>query len=332
MLLRVHGPIHRSRAGPPGPVYPERRCRPSWPSDSRQNWSARFDDEPGATQVRQGRPGDVLALNLGGQVAVGMDCSVHRVHVVVADLGHTVLAEGEAPLDLDQSWVSILDTGIAAMDDVLRRAGATRASVVGIGLGVPGPVDVRSGRVGLSSNLSWSGAQPADELGARLETPVLVDNNAHLGALAELMWGAGIGCQDLFYLLLSTGIGSGVIVNGHLVRGAAGAAGEVGHMTLDDSGPTCRCGNRGCLEAYAGVPAILAALRPVLGEDITLDQVLDASMSGNRAAQRVIGDAGRVVGRALGAVSNLLNPERIVIGGDLALAGDVLLEHAAGIQ
>jgi predicted NBD/HSP70 family sugar kinase len=121
-------------------------------------------------------------------------------------------------------------------------------------------------------------------------------------------------------------VGGGLILNGQIVRGVAGAAGDLGHISVDDSGPTCRCGNRGCLEAYAGVPAILDALRPVLGEDVTLAQALEACASGSRAARRVFADVGHLVGRTLGGVCNLLNPERIVVGGDVAQAGEYLLE------
>ena len=285
-----------------------------------------IEDRPDAGVTRQGRPGDLLALNLSGQVAVGMDFSFQRVRVVVADLAHTVLAEGVARLDPDQGWESSLEAGVAVMDDALGEAGASRSTVLGVGVGIPGPVDSRSGRVGLSSNVGWAGVNPSEELAARLQVTVLVDNNAHLAALAEAVWGAGVGCRDLVYLLLSTGVGSGLIVDGHVVRGVVGAAGELGHLTVDESGPTCRCGNRGCLEAYVGVPAILSALRPVLGDHVTLSDALAASAAGSRAARRVFNDVGHVVGRALGGVCNLLNPERIVVGGDVAVAGEVLLE------
>ena len=116
------------------------------------------------------------------------------------------------------------------------------------------------------------------------------------------------------------------ILNEQVVRGVAGAAGELGHLTVDDAGPTCRCGNRGCLEAYAGVPAILSALRPALGDHITLEDALDANAGGSRAARRVFGDVGQLVGRMLGGVCNLVNPERVLVGGDVARAGEVLLE------
>jgi predicted NBD/HSP70 family sugar kinase len=324
-LLRVQGPLHRAELARQAGV--SRTTVSTIVNELIETGLVRSVQDPaesGAT--RQGRPGDLLALNLSGQVVVGMDYSFQRVRVVVADLAHTVLAEGVSHLDPDQGWESTLAAGVAVVDAALFEAGMSRSAVLGVGVGIPGPVDSRSGRVGLSSNVGWAGVHPADELAARLELPVLVDNNAHLAALAEVVWGAGVGCHDLIYVLLSTGIGGGLILNDQIVRGVAGSAGELGHLTVDDAGPTCRCGNRGCLEAYAGVPAILSALRPVLGEDITLGDALEANANGSRAARRVFGDVGQVVGRTLGGVCNLFNPERILIGGDVARAGEVLLE------
>jgi predicted NBD/HSP70 family sugar kinase len=154
--------------------------------------------------------------------------------------------------------------------------------------------------------------------------PVYSDNTSRLAALAEATWGAGRGNSDVIFVKLAAGVGSGLVFGGSIFRGSVGAAGEIGHITVDENGPACRCGNRGCLETYAGVPAVLAALRPVLGEQVTLGHVLEASTAGDRACRRVIADAGRVVGTALAGVCNLLNPEKIIIGGDLAAAADVL--------
>lgn len=274
-----------------------------------------------------GRPGGLLKLNPAGRLAVGIDISYSTLRVVVADLAHTVLARAQGPTPVDESWMTTLDVGVQLIDRALAEAGAGREQVLGVGLGLPGPVDQTARTVGMSgSSLAWSGVRAEDELAERLGVPVTSDNTSHLGSLAESVWGAGIGCQDLLYLKLSTGVGGGLLVGGRIFRGAVGAAGEIGHMTVDDTGPACRCGNRGCLELYAGVPAVLAALRPVLGDDVTLEVVLGQLRRGNRACQRVIGDVGVTLGRTLAGVCNLLNPRRVVVGGELAGAGEVLLE------
>jgi predicted NBD/HSP70 family sugar kinase len=159
----------------------------------------------------------------------------------------------------------------------------------------------------------------------RLRLPVHVDNDANLGALAELHWGAGRGCSCLTYIKIATGIGAGLVVGRRLYRGAGGTAGEIGHTTIDEAGPICRCGSRGCLETFAGAPAIVELLRPALGADATVEAVVSHAVDGHMGAKRAIGDAGRHIGSALANLCNLFNPELIVVGGTLAAAGDVLL-------
>jgi len=165
-----------------------------------------------------------------------------------------------------------------------------------------------------------------EQLAQALGHPVSVDNDANLGAVAEMTWGAGRGARDLVYLKLATGIGAGIVVDGSLVRGAAGTAGEIGHTTMDEHGEVCRCGNRGCLETVAGADTVLRLLAPQHGSDLTLHDAIDAALAGDAGCRRVIGDAGRHIGVALANLVNLLSPELIVVGGELAGAGDILLD------
>jgi len=272
------------------------------------------------------RPRGLLTLNPEGRAVVGVDFSFQQVRVVVADLAHQIRGEGFAPLEPDQSWSESIELGLATIDKALAVAGVGRAQVIGVGLGLPGPIDRTSGALGRSSNsVAWAGIHAGQELSSLLGVPVYQENTSRLAALAEATWGAGRGCDDLIFVKLAAGVGSGLVFGGHIFRGSVGAAGELGHITVDENGPACRCGNRGCLETYARVPAVLAALRPAFGDDVALPQVLAASAAGDRAARRVISDVGRVVGTALAGVCNLLNPSRIIIGGDLAPAGDELL-------
>jgi predicted NBD/HSP70 family sugar kinase len=156
--------------------------------------------------------------------------------------------------------------------------------------------------------------------------PVALDNTARLAGLAELMWGAGAGVRNAVYVKMSYGIGTGLLFDYRILRGAIGAAGELGHFSVDYDGPVCPCGNRGCLELYASTRAIVAALQPVRGPAVTLQSAIAAARHGDRACARVIADAGRLTGRALANVCNLLNPELVIVGGDLAEAGDILLD------
>ena len=274
--------------------------------------------------------GRALALSRSAGVAVGIDFGHSHVRVAIADLAHTVLAESEEALDVDHE----ADEGVALAGRLVRRlldeVGVAADRVTGVGMGLPGPLRRDSGEVGDSAILpGWIGARPEALMQAELGLPVRVENDANLGALAEIVWGAGRDCTDLVYVKVATGVGAGLVLNGRLYHGAGGTAGEIGHVTIDDGGPVCRCGNRGCLEAFAGAEAVLEPLRRRHGDRLTLRQVVLQAQAGDVGCRRVIADAGRALGRAVAGTCNLLSPERVLVGGELAQAGDLLLESAA---
>jgi predicted NBD/HSP70 family sugar kinase len=160
------------------------------------------------------------------------------------------------------------------------------------------------------------------EFGRHLAVPLLVENNTRLEAVAEFTWGAGRGARDVLYLGLSTGIGSGLLVDGNLHHGGArGGGGEAGHISANPAGAQCPCGNRGCLVQYASLNAVLKAL-----ELDTVDELLAAAHAGDPDTVRVLREAGEVTGRVLANICNLLNPGLIIIGGELARTGDLILE------
>jgi predicted NBD/HSP70 family sugar kinase len=156
--------------------------------------------------------------------------------------------------------------------------------------------------------------------------PVSVDNDANLGALSEWKWGAGTAARDLVYLKASTGVGAGLVIDGRLYRGAGRTAGEIGHTVLDPGGPVCRCGNRGCLEMFAGSAAILAALRQTHPDVDDLAAAVQRAKEGDPGCRRVITDAGRAIGTALATMCNIVNPALVIVGGTLGEAGELLLE------
>ena len=188
-------------------------------------------------------------------------------------------------------------------------AGVDRMRVIGAGVGLPAPIDRETGIVGSSAILpGWVGVRAVEELRRRLDVPVLVDNDANLGALAEAAYGAGL------------------ILHGRLYRGSAGLAGELGHVLVDPDGPVCRCGNRGCLETAAAGPALVELLRRSHGDGLTVREMLRLALAGDHGCARVIADAGRAVGSAVAPLCNVLNPSLLVVGGELALAGELLLD------
>jgi len=280
-----------------------------------------------AVAAQGGRPPVMLALDPGAGAVVGLHVDHGALHVAVADLGHTILAERTAELDVDHHADEGLAAAAALVDEVLTEAGVERDRVLGAGAGIAGPIDAATGTVGNSTILpGWVGIDVAGELERRLGLPVHVDNDANLGALAESLLGAGRDASEIVYLMLSSGIGAGLILGGRLYRGAGGTAGEIGHVLVDEQGPMCRCGNRGCLETYAGAGALLDLLRRSHGEDLTVERMIALARDGDLACRRVLADAGRTVGIAVAALCNQFNPELVVAGGNLAAAGDLLLD------
>jgi len=268
-----------------------------------------------------------LSLSRTAGVAVGIDFDHSHVRVALADLAHNVLAEASEALDVDHEAYEGIGLAGKMVRELLADVGVGRERVTGVGMGLPGPLRRDTGQIGDSAILpGWIGARPEAMMSEELGLAVRVENDANLGALAEIVWGAGRGCSELLYVKVASGVGAGLVLNGRLYEGHAGTAGEIGHVTVDESGPVCRCGNRGCLEVYAGADAVLDPLRRRHGAKITLRQVIALAQEGDLGCQRVIADAGRSLGLAIAGTCNLLAPERVIVGGELAAAGEILLE------
>jgi predicted NBD/HSP70 family sugar kinase len=309
-----------------GPHSQAELARASGLSPATVSSIARELREEGWLADGDGGRGEPLRLNPTAGVAVGIDFGHSHVRVAIADLAHNVLAESERPLDTDHA----ADDGVRLAGEMVRslleEVDVAADRVTGVGMGLPGPLRADTGEVGDSAILpGWIGALPERMMSEELGLPVRVENDANLGALAEIVWGAGRDCSEVVYVKAATGIGAGLVLRGRLYHGFAGTAGELGHLTVDDSGPVCRCGNRGCLEAFAGAEAIVEPLRRRYGEDLTLRRVVALAHDGDLGCRRVVADAGSALGLAVAGVCNLLAPERVIIGGELAQAGELLL-------
>jgi len=289
--------------------------------------SEREDKASRAQEAPPGRPPVMISLDGSAGLVLGIDFGHRHLRVAVSDLSHTVLAETWGEIDVDHSAEHGLDAAADFVNNVLDDANVDRGLLIGVGMGLPAPIDRATGTVQSSSILpGWVGVDAAAEASRRLGMPVAVENDANLGALAELAWGAGQGRTEVAYIKLATGIGAGFISGGRLHHGVGGTAGEIGHTVLVEGGPVCRCGNRGCLETLASTRAITDLLSESRREEISTRRLLELSAGGDAAAQRLIGDAGRATGVAVANLCNLINPECVIVGGDLSLAGDVLLE------
>jgi predicted NBD/HSP70 family sugar kinase len=280
-----------------------------------------------AVGAKGGRPAIRLALHRSAGVVVGIDFGKRHLRIAVADLSHAFLAEHAEPLTRDRPAAEDINDAVKLLDRTLQQAGVDRDQVIGVGMGIPGPVDRNTGQLGDSTILpGWVGVEAAPAMSDALGLPVEVDNDANLGALSEWMWGAARGHSEVVYLKVATGIGGGLIIGGRPYAGAGGTAGEIGHTVIDPTGPICRCGNRGCLEMLAGTDAVLDALRPAHGNDLGLADAIAMARAGDVGCRRAIADVGRSIGSALAMVCNIVNPECIVVGGDLGAAGDLLLD------
>ncbi len=274
----------------------------------------------------RGRPPVLLRLDAAAGSALGIDFGHRHVRVAVADLSSAVLAERYLELDVDEAPEESLDAAAELATEVLTEAGVDPARVIGAGVALAAPIDSHKGVMGSTVLPGWAGIQAGDELARRLEIPVELDNDANLGALAEVSFGAGRGLRDVVYVMMSSGIGAGLVLGGRLHHGASGIAGELGHIQVLPEGAVCRCGSRGCLETVAATGPLLSLLRPTHGADLTLHGLLELVAGGDLPARRVVGDAGRAVGRAVADLCNYLNPAAIVVGGDLSPAGEPLLD------
>jgi glucokinase-like ROK family protein len=274
-----------------------------------------------------GRPPVLLSLNPSAGLAVGVDFGHSHLRVAVSDLSHEVLAESWRELDVDHSAEEGLDAAAKLVDDVLKEAKADRKGVIGVGMGLPGPINRTTGAVGSSSILpGWVGVNAAMEMESRLGLPVRVENDANLGALAEFVWGSGRGHTDVVYIKLASGVGAGLLFGGRLHQGAGGTAGEIGHIPAQNGTAICRCGSRGCLETVASARAIAEQVGASRGEEVSPRDLLELISKGDPAASRLIGEAGREIGVALAELCNLVNPNCVIIGGDLSAAGEVITE------
>jgi glucokinase-like ROK family protein len=223
--------------------------------------------------------------------------------------------------------------------ELLNRQKISIKQVSAIGMDVPGPVVAAAGSVSSPPIMpGWDGYPIQKSLEELWQLPVTLGNDAEFGALGEWAYGAGRGESNLAYIKVGTGVGAGLLLNGHIYRGATGSAGEIGHITIQENGPVCTCGNNGCLEALAGGWAIARKAREAIAagkrtqlssispENIRAVDVAAAAQRGDLVAQQLITDVGMHLGTAIASLVNLFNPSLVVIGGGVSQLGDLLLE------
>ena len=226
-----------------------------------------------------------------------------------------------------------------AIHEAVTRHGAARDRIVGVGIGSPGPLDLERGLVLTTPNLGWTNYPLRQRISDGLGLPAALDNDANCATLGEWWLGAARGVRHLAGVTLGTGIGGGLVIDGRIVHGASGVAGEFGHTTIDFTGRRCKCGNYGCLEAYASGPNIAARAREGIEagyqsvivelvegdlDRITAVTVYDALLQGDKYAHEVMLETARVLGAGVANIVNMFNPEMVVIMGGVTRAGEHL--------
>ncbi|CAM5763284.1 sugar kinase [Labrys miyagiensis] len=273
-----------------------------------------------------GRPARVIRLNNSFGVVLSADVGESHVRLAVTDLEPRILAEAVGSVDIRRGPAPVLGWIVEQFGLLLKRIGRRPENVVGIGVGLPAPVDHGAGRVvGPSIMTGWDDFDIRAWLHREFDAPVSVENDVNLMTLAEFrrFW-PDVG--QLLFVKAGTGIGSGIIADGRLYRGAQGAAGDIGHIQFSgEPAPLCRCGKLGCVEARAAGWAIARDLRIRGLEATTARDVIDLAQANNPDAIRLVREAGRVLGEVTADVVSVLNPSVIVIGGTLARAGEDLL-------
>jgi len=274
---------------------------------------------------------------LTAELVVGADIGGTKIKYVVSDATGLSVLQDEIATNPDDPVASLERLACAIQENLPRKTG----NVTAVGVACAGIVSQRVGKLGRSPNLpGWENIALVELIGSAFSNlPTLIANDVNAALFGEFRLGAGRSCQNLIMLALGTGVGGGVIVNGRLLTGAADGAGEIGHMVLDPTGPRCGCGNRGCLEAYAGGVALIRRARELINSQeslssrfvakveqqashLTTADLYQLARDGDVTAGELFHDAGLWLGQAVANLVNVLDPDRVIIGGGVAQAGD----------
>jgi glucokinase-like ROK family protein len=284
-----------------------------------------------------GRPPVALEINPNQGLVAAVDMGAMHLSVALGDFSARILEEIEVPFRVDQGPEESLQQADATLRELLKNRGLSTSDLAAIGVGVPGPVIAEKGMVMAPPIMpGWDRFPIRLTLESQWGTAVTLNNDAELGALGEWAYGAGRGEKNLAFIKVGSGIGAGLIINQQIYGGTTGSAGEIGHLTVDENGPLCTCGNRGCLEAFAGGHAIASQARKLVAsgkrtllselnaDSISARDVAEAARRGDLTAQEIIQRSGTFIGIAIAGLINLINPSTVIIGGGVAQVGDLL--------
>ena len=272
---------------------------------------------------------------------IGVDIGGTNIKIALVDFDGKIVYSNTVPTRAEMGYEAGVANIKQAIKDLMTESGANATTIEAVGFGLPGQIDYKDGIVKNLPNIpGWVNIPLAKIIEDEFSIPTRLDNDVRCAALGELNFGAGKGCENLVCITIGTGIGSGIVLNGKLVRGATNAAGEIGHIKLSlNDGPLCGCGDYGCFEAYASGPAIVSMAKEYISggksakyKEMATDGIItpyivaQAALQGDAVSIQIFKQMGYIIGVGLASVINLLNPEKVIIGGGVADAGDILLE------
>jgi predicted NBD/HSP70 family sugar kinase len=271
-----------------------------------------------------GRPPVLLSIDRAAGCVIGIKLTESHVIAALTDLGAESLEQRTVPIGSNRSPEAVTET-IAALVTGLRGLHPARR-FLGVGIGLAGAIDRWAGICRFSPFLDWRDVPLREMLEKQVNAPIVIENDVSALTLAERWFGGGEGVTDFVVVTLGRGVGLGMVLDGRLYRGGRGAGGEFGHVCVDPDGPPCTCGNRGCLEAVIGEPALANVVSVALGAGVTLAEAAERARRGDASARALFGCAGETLGGALSSVINVLNPTRVIVGGEGVHILDLLIE------
>lgn len=300
--------------------------------------------ETGIGESKGGRRPVLLELKAGSFYSVGVDLDVSYINTMLIDITGNILYEYSIRMPESLDFEQVMQEMKSCIRKALDAFAVSMDKLLGIGISVPGMVDIDTQKVVFAPNLGWHNVDIRARLMNQWNTPVYIENEAMASAICENWLGA---CQEISNFVcinIRSGIGAGIFAGGKPYRGAGGSAGEVGHIVVDENGPRCGCGNYGCLETMASTARIVENARKLVRQgivsslneyhdldEISIDKIVDAARAGDEAARNILLEASRYLGIAISNIVNTLNPSKIVIGKEFVKFADMVMDHVKNI-
>lgn len=263
---------------------------------------------------------------------IGIDLGGTNLKIATLDLKYRVRHKAVLSTKRFLGKKSLISAIIDSINNIIKDNHSSRGNILGVGLGLPGPVDEKKGIVHFFPNIpGWKKVNLKDILEKRLKLPVFLDNDVKLMTLAEYNLGAAKGFKNAVCLTLGTGVGGGIVIGGNLYRGFSNAAGEIGHIPINERGPRCNCGGIACLETYVGNNRIISEAKRLFKKDISLEEISKLARKQNKLARAFWHNVAGHLASCLVGIVNLLNPDAIIIGGGIAGAGKILFNRTSEI-